>query len=339
MPTLHDVAYAHLKRRQRLTERAASRALRLWRMFDLNDLDRSWAVLADRLVAEVAQAQEQSAALAAPYMAAVQRASGETPVAAPVAVPAYSGVVLDGRELGPAMFGAVTTTKELIGVGRPPREAFTVGAAFLATVVGNAVQDMGRQADLVAGVPAHRLAYVRVVQPGACSRCAVQAGKSVSRNPFLRHPRCRCQSLPVRADGRTPNGFFDTPEDYFESLSRAEQDRIFTKAGAAAIRAGADPVKVVNARRGAYGIGYSGHYNIPVPVGTRNTLQRVTIGVKPDGSPLQVFATTEGVSRRGRYGRNERSTSIRLMPEQILRMAGDDPDRLLELLKRYGYLY
>jgi hypothetical protein len=40
------------------------------------------------------------------------------------------------------------------------------------------------------------------------------------------------------------------PRVYFDGLSRAEQDKAFTIAGAEAIRAGADIGKVVNARRG-----------------------------------------------------------------------------------------
>lgn len=45
------------------------------------------------------------------------------------------------------------------------------------------------------------------------------------------------------------------PRAYFESLTAAEQDRAFTKAGAEAIRAGADIAQVVNARSGIYTAG------------------------------------------------------------------------------------
>jgi hypothetical protein len=105
---------------------------------------------------------------------------------------------------------------------------------------------------------------------------------------------------------------------------------------------------VVNARRGAYGIGYSGHYNITVPT-TRGSLQKITIGRRPDGSPLQVYATTEGTTARGAYYKSEvarnasngmRNTiAVRLMPEQIMQMAGGNPARFRDLLTRYGYAY
>jgi hypothetical protein len=358
MVTPAEVAAAHLARRQILTDHATSRALRQWARFDLDRLETSWELAAPLMVAQVVAAQREAARQTALYLAGVERASGAERLASQVAAESFGGVTLDGRELGPAMYGAVTTTKKLIGGGRPPREAFTVGASFLATVVGAAIQDMGRQADMVGAAQRTWTRYVRVLSAGACSRCAVLAGKATYRETFLRHPRCKCQSFPITVvNGKETNldslHMPSSPEEYFESLSRAQQDKVFTKAGAEAIRNGANPTSVVNARRGAYGIGYSGHYNVKVPTGSRSTLQPVTIGTKPDGSPLQVYATTEGTTRRGSFGSREirmtgqatkdgryrRSTTIRLMPEQIAIMAGDDPVRWRELLKRYGYLY
>ena len=288
------------------------------------------------MVAQVVAAQVAAASTADSYLRKVNGVSAPR-----VAAQSFSGVTLDGREVGAQMYSAVTTTKRAIGVGMPAREAFIVGASFLATVVGTMVSDMGRQADLTAGVARKMTRYIRVVQPGACSRCAVLAGAGSAKDAYLRHPRCQCTALPVPSDGIenwtgiADAGLYGSPQDYFDSLSRAEQDRTFTKAGAEAIRQGADPVKVVNARRGAYGIGYSGHYNPPSV--RRGRLTPVTIGTRPDGSPLQVYATTEGTTRRGSYGR--RSSSVRLMPEQIAVMAGGDTDRWIELLTKYGYLY
>lgn len=350
MLTLHDAAQEHIRLRTGLTDRVTSRMLRLWAHFDLSNLDSSWDLLAPRMVAEAVAAQVTAARQTTPYLNRVT--AGDAPRPVPEA---FAGVTLDGRELAPAMYGAVTTTKRVIAAGRPPQEAFTVGASFLATVVGAAVQDMGRQADMVGAVGRGWTRYVRALSPGACSRCAILAGKGSTAVPFKRHPRCKCVACPVPVDPTTGRelaveGFFDTPGDYFDSLSRGEQDRVFTNAGAEAIRQGADPVKVVNARRGAYGIGYSGHYNVHAKV---NRLRPVTVGVRADGTPLRVYATTEGTTGRGGFGRNElqltdqyardgryrRTTTIRLMPEQIAVMAGDDPDRWIELLTRYGYLY
>ena len=59
--------------------------------------------------------------------------------------------------------------------------------------------------------------------------------------------------IPSRED--TADDLRTDPKAYFASLSPAEQDRLFTLAGAEAIRSGADIGQVVNARRGLYTAG------------------------------------------------------------------------------------
>lgn len=354
MSSPFEIARAHQAARTRLADQATRRALLWWRRINPQELDAGWDSFGKRLVDEAVAAQIDAARQANDYIATIA-AQAEAPTGPRVVPQAFGGVQLDGRELGPALFGAVTTTKRATSTVGASR-AFEIGTAYLATVLGTAIQDMGRQADMVGAAGRKWTRYVRVLSPGACSRCAVLAGKGSAAVAFKRHPRCRCTAYPLpqvagKDGGKIPPGFFDNPSAYFESLSPAEQRRVFTDAGAAAINSGADISKVVNARRGAYGIGYSGGYNIPVST-TRGALKPVTIGRRPDGSPLTVYATTEGTTARGEFGRNElrlgaeavrdgryrRTTSLRLMPEQIALMAGDDPDRFVELLRRYGYL-
>jgi len=317
----------------------------LWRQVDVRALDFGWELVSPALVASVTAAQVTAARQAAPYMNRVAEYYGGSPDEAVLVPEAFGGATNGGLEIGPEMFGAVTTTKRLIGRGVLPERAFEAGAAFLATVVGAAVQDAGRQADSTLAAGRGWVRYVRVINPGACSRCAILAGSDLYSRPFLRHPRCKCTSWPVeshRGDNAVPNGMFSDPGEYFDSLSRPEQDRVFTKAGAEAIRLGADPMKVVNARRGATGVGYSGTNNAPLPASVRNRMKPTTIGYNKDGSPIQVYATTEGTTARGSFGsrdgRYRRSASLRLMPESILQIAGDNPVRARELLTRYGYL-
>lgn len=350
-----EIAFQHRSDRVQLGEDLIRRLRRLWSFGNVADLDGSWDALAPRIVQAVTSSQVAAAAQAAPYMDAVDQSYGRKPSSGRLVSEAFSGVMLDGREVGPALFTAVTTTKEAIGAGIAPPNAFLAGANALAVIAQAALHDMGRQADITLGRARTYTRYVRVVGAGACSRCGVLAGAASSEKAFLRHTGCQCQAMPIRVSGgadRIPKGFHDSPEAFFESLSKADQDRVFTKAGAESIRAGANPVAVVNARRGAYGIGYSGHYNTPVPVGSRNVLKPIKIGVKPDGSPLMVYATTEGTTARGAFykseqargaqatkeGRYRRSTTVRLMPEQLIKMAGSDVDRLRELLTRYGYM-
>jgi hypothetical protein len=353
-----DIAFAHQQQRIQIQHQAQGRVAGLWAAASVNGLDASWDALAPAMVAQVTAAQIASAALAIPYMDAMSRSYNDNTPSVDLAPEAFGGVMLDGREVGPAMYTAVTTAKTGIRGGMAPYNAFQAGANALSVVIGAAIQDMGRQADITMGNAKTYTAYVRVCSGSACSRCAILAGSWSGQTAFLRHTCCQCSAAPVEVTKkgdkiRIPDGFHASPDAYFDSLSKEEQDKRFTKAGAEAIRNGADPIKVVNARRGAYGIGYSGHYNTPVPVGTRGALKKVTIGRKPDGSPLQVYATTEGTSYRGEFGRSEyragvqaakegryrRTTSLRLMPEQIIQMAGGNPTRLRELLRRYGYLY
>ena len=110
---------------------------------------------------------------------------------------------------------------------------------------------------------------------------------------------CDCRHIP--ATERTARHLTTDPRAYFDSLDAAQQDRIFTKAGAQAIRDGADEAQVVNARRGM----------TTAQVGGERVL------------------TTKAGATRGR---------IRLMPETIMQIAGGDRSKAIRLLRLHGYL-
>ena len=134
--------------------------------------------------------------------------------------------------------------------------------------------------------------------------------------------------MPARliARGRHHPGAFDA-KAYFGSLSTAEQNRIFTVAGAQAIRDGANMSSVVNARRGMY---------------------------TADAYGRTVRATRDSATRRGAWYRQERQRAIerglvprsgrgfrlmspRLLPEEIYRLAGTRAEAIA-MLRRFGYL-
>jgi hypothetical protein len=295
--------------------------------------------LAPTLTAQVVASQVTAARQSAPYLNQVAAASGDSVDRAVLNPVEFGGWMSDGREVGPALFGAVTTTKKAIGAGMAPRMAFESGAAFLATLVKAAVSDMGRAADSTLATGKGYTRYVRVVNPGACSRCAILAGSDRYSTNFKRHPACKCTTLPIKSLDDIPKGLFTSPEEYFESLSKAEQDRVFSKAGAESIRLGADPIGVVNARRGAY-----------TRPGMNNEL-----GFTATGKPIKVLLTSEGTTLRGSYGRVEyrrasdsltkgagdryrRTINPRLMPETILQIARGDQELAKTLLRQYGYL-
>lgn len=343
--TVRKIALDHIRSRDRVAERAGRRAALLWkRDMDVNALDRGWDLIARPLVGVVAAAQLTAARQAAPYVDAAMDAQSllhEGPAIEPAA---FTGVTREGREVAPELYASVTHTKTLIGRGMGIGPAFAAGMAMLQVMTATVVRDAGRAADDVAAVSRGGVLMARVVQPGACSRCAILAGVGHFTRHFERHPGCRCQTIPVSTSnelGDLPEGLYSSPEEYFKDLSRAEQDRIFTRAGAEAIRNGANPIQVVNARRGS----------IKRPSGR---LAPVQIGVRADGTPIMGYATVEGTTRRGMFGsaegarandwvrgngdRYRRTRTQRLMPESIFEIAGDDKNRAVQLLRRYGYI-
>jgi hypothetical protein len=102
-----------------------------------------------------------------------------------------------------------------------------------------------------------------------------------------------------------------SPKKAFEEMPRYEQDRAFGKAGAEAIRAGADIGQVVNARRGMSSAAVFGR---------------------------QVVVTSEGTTNRRRFGQKLSTRRPRLMPEQILAEAKGDRAEAVRLLSLHGYI-
>ncbi len=164
---------------------------------------------------------------------------------------------------------------------------------------------------------------MRQISAGACSRCAVLAGRFYPYSAgFLRHPRCGCKNIPARED--LTDGLTTTPDEYFNSLNTAGQDKIFTRAGAQAIRAGADMSQVVNVYRRSAGMQFA-----------------QVSPIKLDARGLKF--TTEGTTKRGVAGkaqlalRQNGPQQMRPMPETVYRVARSHEDAL-RLLKLYGYV-
>lgn len=279
-------ALDHYARQQQITARGLAAARRA-----------RWGPLA-RLVAVVAlfqQAAAKDAADSVPLMLAEQDIDADM---LGVVVPAaLAGVASDGRPLA-----------SLLDLTRSD----TWNGARFDRLVVTQLQDAARGAASVATAATPAVTgYVRMLNPPSCSRCAVLAGRVYRWNSgFQRHPGCDCRHVPTRED--VAGDLTTDPRGYFDSLTEAQQDRIFTKAGAQAIRDGADIGQVVNARRGMQTMQQYG----------RNLL------VSTEGT------TRHGAASRGRTGRR---TSTRLMPESIYEIA-DDRDDAVRLLKRNGYL-
>lgn len=193
---------------------------------------------------------------------------------------------------------------------------------FMDGVVESILGDIARAAEDAAMAQRPWLdGWVRQAELGACSRCIVLSGKFFLFNEgFLRHPRCRCTHIPAPSDGSALNRLLEveSPDSRFWALTEAEQDRAFGKAGAQAIRDGADISRVVNARRGMSKAQDTGRMRT----------------VRLNGR--DVYVTTEGTTRRGRLPGQVRG--VRLMPESILAIAGDDAAERIRLLRLHGYI-
>ncbi|MFC5802798.1 hypothetical protein [Streptomyces formicae] len=333
-----------------LSRRAADRVQMLWQELDQRDLAASWeALVGPKIVETVTAGQAAAAALADPYLNAVVAADGgDRAAGARIRPGAFAGYAADGRALDSLLYLPVITSKQAIAAGASEVEAMMRGLNQLLRMAASEVTDAGRSAT-GAGIAGRRTiqGYIRIATSPCCARCAILSGKEFGWNRgFQRHPRCDCIHMPAtliargrsgrgKVPGLPPNAVTDA-RSYFNSLSQRDQERIFTIAGARAIREGADITSVVNSRRGMY---------------TADAYRR------------RVAATREGATRRGAFFRSERRrtedrTGIRfardriearrglpqfqlrtprLLPEEIYRLA-ETRDEAIAMLRRFGYI-
>lgn len=324
------LALRYYRRQQRITRRTADQVQELWRLLDAGDLSTSWRVsIGPRMVAAVSAAQLDAATDADQYVDAAVAAQGaSSDRAGRTRAQAFAGVAADGRPLEDLLYLPIISSKQRIAGGMSVEDALMSGLRQALMYSTSEVAEAGRGAVGSSMVGQRTIqGYVRVVNPPACSRCIILAGKEFGWNTgFQRHPHCDCVHLPTTliAKHQYREGFLN-PQAYFSGLSRAEQDRVFTAAGARAIREGADIGQVVNARRGMY---------------TTTTYGRT------------VRATREGTTRRGNFYRLERNRAVaagrtspgafrlrtpRLAPEEIFRLA-ESRDEAIAMLRRFGYL-
>lgn len=269
------------------------------------------------------------------YIAAQMAAQGGSALAeATLVAGMFAGIAPDGGPLETLLFLPAIGVRRRLAAGMLPEEAMLGGLADMARYASTAVADSARSADQV-GMAAHPncVAYVRVVQLPACSRCIVLSGQMYTRSEgFLRHPNCDCQTLPLR-EHEWPG--VPTPRQLAARMSEAEQRRVFTVAGARAISDGADIGQVVNARRG---MGVAHVYGRRLQVTHEGATRRAVYGRSRSraGDRMERFAGQRfGEATSMRYYRSTRTP--RLMPEEIFRIA-DDRAEELKLLRRYGYI-
>jgi len=168
--------------------------------------------------------------------------------------------------------------------------------------------------------------YVRMLVGRSCARCAILAGRKYrSSVAFRRHKRCDCKHIPGPED---IDDWSTDPKDYFTSLSVGDQDEVFGKAGAEAIRLGANPAQVVNAESGVY-----------VARAYGEEVLASTVGTTVRGAAGQRLAS-EGLARTAGQ-RYRTATTPRLLPDEIFLQAerlGWTREEILRQLKRFAYV-
>lgn len=323
----HSVAAAHARRRARLAERLRREAKQAWARVDQRNISPSWSAQIPRLLFRLVGAQREAAGSADAYLSAILTAQGVTVGPAPtVNVEALTGVASDGRELASLLALPGIVAKTAIAGGASVARAMAAGGALAQLAAHTQVADAGRVADQIALVANPRTGgYVRMAVGKTCARCLILAGRRYQWNTgFRRHPKCDCIHIPEAED--SPGDLRTNPRVAFEAMGRTEQDKVFTKAGAQAIRDGADINQIVNARRGMQTASVFGRDVLITPEGT------TTRGV----AGRRLGALDSGTKVDGRRYRVARAP--RLMPEQIYIDARGDRTEAIRLLRRFGYL-
>lgn len=246
------LARAHYRQQQALARQVAAALEALWRSLNTADLIASWAAVADRAAQLVAVGQYAAAARAIAYVADSVAAQDADPEPLGVVDPrGLSGTAADGGPLSSLLIGGVYQARRMLATGAPLSEALLSGQSRLIRAGVNEVVQAGISAASASiGVTPSVTGYTRVLTPPSCDRCIILAGRHYTHSAgFLRHPRCDCTHAPYV--GNAPPEVRN-PEAAFRSMSEVEQDATFTKAGAEAIRQGADMGRVVNARQSTY---------------------------------------------------------------------------------------
>lgn len=298
---------AHQVQREKLAASTARLAVREWRQVDVHNLAADWNRRVHRVAALVSAGQLAAARQADPYLSALLE---DMETLGSLVPESLVGIASDGRDLTDLLMGPVWNALSALAKGANMVTAIASGAALLDLLSRTMVADAGRAADLVAMAARPGItSYVRVVELPACARCLILAGQEYGiSEAFQRHPRCDCGMEPVTKNYKpTPT----SPKDVFDAMTDAQKRKAFGEKAVEAIEAGSDIAQVVNARRGM----------------TTATRYRKT-----------VKATTEGQTKRGFSRKRRRNGAIRLMPEEIMRIAGDDREKAAYLLKRNGYL-
>ena len=226
----------------------AASSSKLWRRLG-DEFSSQWVGVRSELSAVVERGRVASVRAALPYTAAVlAETRQDAPGVGGLVAARFVVTAPDGRSMTTLLDQSLISVKTAVKGGASVREALATGGTHLTRDVLTVLADTRRQVYHADIIQRPKLGgYARMLNAPSCSRCVLLAGKWFAWNKgFQRHPRCDCIHIP--ASEQVANDFRTDPADYFNRLSVAEQDRVFTKSGARAIRDGADIGRVENIR-------------------------------------------------------------------------------------------
>ncbi|GGO59101.1 hypothetical protein GCM10010910_01270 [Microbacterium nanhaiense] len=255
---------------QGISTTTASAVSKLWRRMG-DDFDESWESIGPKITGVVEAGRKAAVAQALPYTSLVLQETNQvdTPVGE-LDPNVFLSTAPDGRDLVSLYDESIVKAKTAVATGETADAALGQAGRWLTMVTLTTLADTRREvysADIAQRPTV--TGYTRMLNPPSCGRCTILAGKWFRWNEgFQRHPRCDCQHIPasenVAGDLRTD------PYKYFESLSKEEQEAVFGRSQARAVREGADIYRVVN---------FNGKRGLPTAASARRSgiTRRMTI--------------------------------------------------------------
>ena len=241
-------AIDHYQQQQQIAVATTEQVNALWRSMGDN-FDLSWSQLAPEVFTTVLAGQLAAAQSGLAYVPTVLAEQDiKAPSVAVVNPQRLIGGADDGRPLESLLHGAVYNAKSQVASGAGVAEALSLAGGWLEGVVLDSVRFADRQA-VAAGmtVRPHTGGWVRMTNPPSCKFCIMLAGKFFRWNQgFQSHDGCDCRHIP--SNESVSGDLTVDPYAYFHSLPEREQNQVFGKADAQAIRDGGDMYRVVNIR-------------------------------------------------------------------------------------------
>lgn len=247
-----QAATDHYLLQQKINVSTVSGAKKLWGRMG-TDFDTSWRTIRPEMLAFVQTGRMAAAVSAASYTPQVLAETGQSLESVGQIIPsAFVAYSPDGRAMDSLLDTAVIRSKMAVAGGATATEALSAGGKWLTGTLLTVMSDTSRSvvsADIIQRPKVG--GYVRMLNTPSCSRCVILAGKWFRWNEgFQRHPKCDCIHVPSATEKFAKDqGYVSDPYEYFKSLSIKDQERIFGRNEAEAIREyGADIYRVMNVK-------------------------------------------------------------------------------------------